>query len=97
LTNGTYAIRVAENGIGWSDPGPDGTQHTEATVAAGWYDSKGKLIGHVLREETFPRGQNNAGANFTLPIALPSSVVRVRFVVRDAFNGHMGTVDVTNF
>jgi VWFA-related protein len=96
-SNGTYAIKVAENGIGWSDPGPDGTQHTEATVAAGWYDSKGKLIGHVLREETFPRGQNNAGANFTLPIALPSGIVRVRFVVRDAFNGHMGTVDVTNF
>jgi hypothetical protein len=29
---GIYAIQVAENGIGWSDPGPNGAQHTEATV-----------------------------------------------------------------
>jgi hypothetical protein len=94
---GTYAIQVAENGIGWSDPGADGTQHAEATVAAGWYDSKDKLLGHVIREEIFPRGDSNAGASFTLPIALPSNVARVRFVVRDAFNGHMGTVDVTKF
>jgi VWFA-related protein len=95
--NGSYAIQVAENGIGWSDPGADGTQHTEATIAAGWYDSKGKLIGHVIREETFPRGSSNVGANFTLLVALPSGVARVRIVVRDAFNGHMGTVDVTKF
>jgi VWFA-related protein len=94
---GSYAIQVAENGIGWSDPGSDGAQHSEATIAAGWYDSKGKLLGHVIREETFPRGNGNAGASFTLPIALPSGVGRVRFVVRDAFNGHMGTVDVTKF
>ena len=72
-------------------------QHTEATIAAGWYDSKGKLIGHVIREETFPRGSSNAGASFSLPVDLPGGVVRVRFVVRDAFNGHMGTVDVTKF
>jgi VWFA-related protein len=94
---GVYAIHVAESGIGWSDAGADGAQHAEATVAAGWYDSKGKLIGHILREETFPRGDNNAGASFSLPISLPGSVARVRFVVRDAFNGHMGTVDVTKF
>ena len=95
--NTTYMIEVAGQGIGWSDPGPDGAQHTEATVAAGWYDSKGKLLGHVIREETFPRGGNNAGATFTLPVDLPGGVARVRFVVRDAFNGHMGTVDVTKF
>jgi hypothetical protein len=94
---GNYTIQVAENGIGWSDPAADGAQHTEATVAAGWYDSKGKLLGHVVREETFPRGRSNAGATFTLPIALPDNVARVRFVVRDAFNGHMGTMDLTKF
>ena len=93
----TYAIQVAETGIGWSDPGPDGAQHAEATVAAGWYDNKGKLLGHVIREETFPRGNSDAGASFTLPVALPGNVAHVRFVVRDAFNGHMGTVDVTKF
>jgi hypothetical protein len=95
--NGAYQIHVAERGVGWSDPGPDGAQHTEATIAAGWYDSKNKLLGHVIREETFPRGGGNAGANFTLPIELPNNVGRLRFVVRDALNGHMGTVDLTKF
>jgi VWFA-related protein len=93
----TYTLHVAENGLGWSDAGSNGSQHAEATVAAGWYDSKGKLLGHVAREETFPRGNNGAGASFTLPVTLSGNVVRVRFVVRDAFNGHMGTVDVTKF
>jgi VWFA-related protein len=93
----TYAIHVAENGIGWSNPAPDNAQHAEATVAAGWYDSKGKLLGHVLREETFPRNSGNDGANFTLPVTLPANVARLRFVVRDAYNGHMGTVDLTKF
>ena len=32
--NGSYAIQVAENGIGWSDPGPDGAQHTRAGTTA---------------------------------------------------------------
>lgn len=93
----TYTLQVAENGLGWSDAGSDGSQHAEATVAAGWYDSKGKLLGHVAREETFPRGNNGAGASFALPVTLPGNTVRLRFVVRDAFNGHMGTVDVTKF
>jgi VWFA-related protein len=97
MSGDTYAIRVAEDGIGWSDPGTDGAQHEEATVAAGWYDAKGKLLGHVAREEVSPRGGPNAGASFTLPIAPPQGVVRLRIVVRDALNGHMGTVDVSKF
>ena len=92
-----YQIHVAENGLGWSDPTPDGSQHAEATLAAGWYDNKGKLVGHVIREETFPRGNSNGSADFTLPITLPNSVVRLRFVVRDALTGHMGTTDLTKF
>jgi VWFA-related protein len=94
---GMYTIYVAENGIGWSDAGADGSQHTEATVAAGWYDGKNKLVGHVAREETFKRLDPNHGATFTLPADVPAGSVRLRFVVRDALNGHMGTVDLTKF
>jgi VWFA-related protein len=96
-SGGIYLIQVAENGIGWSDLGLDGAQHTEATIAAGWYDSKNKLLGHVIREETFPRGNSNAGASFRLPLELPAGVARLRIVVRDAYNGHIGTVDITKF
>jgi len=92
-----YAIHVGENGIGWSSPGANGSEHAEATVAAAWYDSKDKLMGHVAREETFPRSESSHGAQFLLPIELPKGAVRLRFVVRDAFNGHMGTYDITGF
>jgi len=94
---GTYTIHVAENGIGWSEQGADGPQHAEATLAAGWYDSKNKLIGHVAREQTFKRAGPNDGASYTLPVEVPGGAARLRFVVRDAINGHMGTVDLTKF
>lgn len=90
---GEWTIHVAENGIGWSEPAADGSMVTEATVAAGWYDAKGKLSGRVIRELTCMRGAAN-GATYTLPVDLPAGVARVRFVVRDARNGRMGTVDI---
>jgi VWFA-related protein len=92
-----YTVRVGEAGIVWSDPVADGAQHAEATVAAAWYDRKGKLLGHIAREETFPRKKDSAGATFTLPVEMPADAVRLRFVVRDAYSGHMGTVDLTKF
>jgi len=94
---GTFLVHVAERGIGWSGPNESGQQHAEATVAAGWYDAKGKLLGHVARELTCPRGTGDGGASFSLPVAMTGKPVRLRFVVRDAENAHMGTVDVTKF
>jgi VWFA-related protein len=90
---GQYVLHVAEKGIGWSDAGSDGAQHEEATVAAAWYDAKGKILGHVARELTSVRGAGSVGATFPLTVA-PTGAVRMRFVVRDALNGAMGTVDV---
>ncbi len=34
------------------------------------------------------------GATFSLPVTLPPNAVRMRFVVRDASNGRMGTFDI---
>jgi hypothetical protein len=95
--NTEYTLHVAENGIAWSAPDTNGAQHAEATVAAAWYDSRGKLLGHTAREQTFPRGPANDGATFHLQVPLPGGQSRLRFVVRDALNGDMGTVDVTKF
>jgi VWFA-related protein len=91
---GGYVIHVAEQGIGWSEEGANGAVHEEATLAAGWYDAKGKLLGHVAREQLSQRGGPDAGARFELPVELPRGVARLRIVVRDAINGHMGTVDL---
>jgi VWFA-related protein len=94
--NGEYTLHVAEDHVTWSEPTQDGSQHAEATVAAAWYDAKGKVLGHVAREETFPRGADRSGATYvvTLP-ALPPDYVRIRFVVRDAMSARMGTTDLT--
>jgi VWFA-related protein len=91
-----WTIHVKGSGIGWSDPS-GGTRHAEATVLAGWYDAKGRLVGHIAREETESRVSGSLMETFTLPVRMPSGVVRLRFIVRDAFNGHIGTFDVTRF
>jgi len=91
--DGTYRIAVDAAGLTW---GPDakGVDGAEATVVAGWYDAKGKLVGHVAREEVSPRGDE---AVFSLPIPLPAGTARLRVMVRDATSGRMGTVDITKF
>jgi hypothetical protein len=91
-----YMVVVTGNGIAWSDPNPqaNGEQHEETTVAAGWYDAKNKLLGRVIRELICPRPADNGGCAYKLPVTLTGKAVRLRFVVRDALNGHMGTADV---
>jgi VWFA-related protein len=88
-----YKITVDDAGLTWT-PNAAGIESAEATVAAGWYDAKGKLLGHVAREELSPRGDTHAGGVFTLPVTLPSGVVRLRLLARDATSGRMGTVDI---
>jgi VWFA-related protein len=91
---GKYTIRVSGNGIGWMDTDNTGAQHEEATVAAAWYDAKGKIIGHAMREQVYIRSAVSDAATFNLPVTLPPNAVRMRFVVRDASNGRMGTFDI---
>ncbi len=91
---GEYALVVTGNGIAWSDPGSNGEQHEEVTLAAGWYDAKNKLLGHVAREQICPRPAGNGGCAYKLTVTLSGNAVRLRFVVRDALNGRMGTADV---
>jgi len=92
---GKYTVHVSGDGIGWMDTGSTSAQHEEATIAAAWYDAKGKIIGHAAQEQVFNRTAGSDGATFSLPINLPSNAVRMRFVVRDASNGRMGTFDIT--
>ncbi|MFC6644902.1 VWA domain-containing protein [Granulicella cerasi] len=92
--DGHWQLHVDEKGIAWSDPTPEGKQVCEATIAAAWYDAKGKIIGHAASEETYPRG-DVGGAEYHLAAEPQATARRIRFVVRDARNGRMGTADVT--
>jgi VWFA-related protein len=92
-----WKIDVAEKGIEWSDPDANGAQHTEDTLAAGWYNSKGKLSGHIATEKVAMRANPSNGATYLLTVPAAPDAARLRFVVRDAVSGRMGTVDVTKF
>jgi hypothetical protein len=94
--DGTYKITVDDAGLTWM-PNAAGVESAEATLVAGWYDAKNKLIGHVAREETSPRGDAHAGAVFSLPIVVPAGTVRLRIMARDAVSGRLGTVDIKKF
>jgi hypothetical protein len=95
--SGLWVLNVAPNGVGWTSGTTDASQHSEATIAASWYDAKGKVLGHVEREEIFKRVIQDGDAIYTLPSQETTGAARLRFVVRDAINGHMGTVDLTQF
>ena len=94
-----YVVQVQGAGLDWH-PLESGKERTEATVIAAWYDAKDKLLGHSGRELTALRAvpadpAKPGSAAFVLPLTLPvTGVARVRFVVRDAANGKMGTTDL---
>jgi VWFA-related protein len=93
-----YVLRVKGKDLNWAALGDD-KEKTEVSVIAAWFDEKGKLQGHAGKELTATRALEtdlaNAGdAAFAMPVALPGGVGRLRFVVRDAVNGRMGTVDL---
>ena len=94
-----YVVQVESAGLDWHAVA-GGKESTEATVVAAWYDAKDKLLGHVGKELTSVRtppadALKPGSAAFVLPLAVPATgVARVRFLVRDAANGKMGTVDL---
>jgi VWFA-related protein len=96
--SGGYELRVKPAAMEWRAANGT-TEQTEATVMAAWYDGKGKLLGHAAKEltATRPAGTEPAKAPdaiFAFAAAIPPGYARLRFVVRDAVNGRMGTVDL---
>jgi VWFA-related protein len=92
----SYLLTVKSAGLDWN-PADAANERAEATIIAAWYDAKGKLLGHSGKELTAlrPASSQTDAATFTLPIApLPPSATRLRLIVRDASNGHMGTTDL---
>jgi VWFA-related protein len=96
---GTYTVTVKAAGLDWTNADAK-TERTEATVMAAWFGAKDKLLGHTAKELMATRAagtdpQSPGDVKFTLPAAIPANVARIRFIVRDAVNGRIGTVDIT--
>ena len=93
-----WVLKVKSQGLEWRNI--DAKQDSaEATVLAAWFDAKGKVLGHKAQELTAnqpadPAQRHTGEATFTIPVTVPAGVARLRFVVRDASSGHMGTADV---
>jgi VWFA-related protein len=93
-----YVLRVKGAGLTWSPLDP-GKEKSEVSIIAAWYTDKDKLLGHTGKELTTTRTtttdpQTAADANFLMPAPSTAGAARLRFVVRDAINGNIGTVDL---
>ena len=88
---------------------PNGTQVAEVTAMAVAFDDrpngggvkarpgdKSKMLGHVSRELQSQRapGSSPATVTFQLPVDIPAGATRMRFILRDAVSGSIGTLDL---
>jgi len=95
----TYIVHVGASDLTWK-PEDDGSSTSKVAVMAVSLSSKGKMLGHTLhgmmakaRADVNLRDTNrNADFDFTVkPVA---KATMLRFVVRDAGTGRMGSMDL---
>jgi hypothetical protein len=94
---GLWVLTVSPSGVGWNSGTTDNSEHSEATVAVGWYNAENQLIGNLVQEQNFRRVIPGGDAVYSMRVDVPAGAVRLRFVVRDTLNRHMGTIDVTQW
>ncbi len=95
----TFIVRVGAANLTWSTR-EDGVSTAKVEVLAASLSSKGKMLGHTLHAmtATAKAGVNlrdetkNADFDFTAEPAAKATMLR--FVVRDAATGRMGSVDL---
>jgi hypothetical protein len=93
-----FELDVVAKDLTWQDQS-DGTRTADVTAMAIFLDSKGKQLGHQTRElkeriqatDAMGGGQR---AGFALSFDVPAKTVRIRFVVRDADNGKIGSANL---
>jgi len=93
-----YVLLVRTKDLHWVEQ-PDKSRLTEVTVMAVFFNAKDKkLQSNVmeLKEKVGKGGQLNSKSEIALkfPVQLPGKTARIRFVVRDAATGILGTADV---
>lgn len=97
---GKYIVHVQSSGLTWRAD-PTGEQSAEVQVMAVALSAKNAVLEHHLQSMTAhsPASLNAASekhdAAFGIKLTAPRNTKTVRFVVRDAATGHMGTVDLS--
>ena len=94
-----YVLQVKTAGLEWRAV-DSSTERAEVTAVGAWYNARGQVLGHIGRELTADRQRSADQSIDKQPVfrlivpALPGTATRLRFLLRDALSGRMGTVDL---
>ena len=93
-----WNVSVAPGTLEWS-AGAGGAKQAEVSLLAACFSKSDKILAHTAREMTSASKADNpqmtgVDAVFSIAVDVPAGTTRLRFVVRDAVSGRMGTVDV---
>lgn len=94
----TFVVHVSSQDLHWSNA-DNGMSQAEVTVLWVSFNAKAKMLSHVAKEMTAQIRTAQLGAaqpkyaDFLVTATIPEHATRMRFVVRDANNGKIGTAD----
>lgn len=97
--NGHYKVSVTSARLNWKQEA-DGKLAANVQIVAAALSNKGVVLSHRLLQETAHAAVdvepeiNPHAVAFAIDLNLPVNATRVRFVVRDAATGKMGTFDL---
>jgi len=95
--SGGYKVTIGAGGFEWR---PQGTGYmAEVTIMTQSFTEKNKPLAsevseHNATSHALPSELRNAAATFVVPVKVPANAARIRFVVRDLYNGRIGTYDL---
>jgi len=97
---GKFNLKIPLKGLSWAAK-ENNINQAEISVVVVAFSSKDKALGHfgteLLAKTTADPAKNpDAKASFSVPYVVPPSATRIRFVVRDAVTGKIGTAELTN-
>jgi len=99
VTPERFSIAVADNSLAWKTAAEGESQAAISTTII-CFSSKDKVLSHVTDNRFLtskaPGSAPGAQEVYTVPIEIPAGTTRLRFVVRDAATGHLGTADLIN-
>jgi VWFA-related protein len=96
-SDNNWQVTTGGKGLTWT-PQPNGDLQAEVSVVAVALDAKNKLLAHTSHEKVSDRKTGTPAPDsivFQMPAEAPAGTTRIRFIVRDAVTGKIGTADVT--
>jgi VWFA-related protein len=97
VTPERFSLAVEDSSLVWKSAPDEGSQ-AAISITAVCFSAKNKVLSHITEDRFLtnkaPGSTPAAQEVFTVPIDLPTGTTRLRFVIRDAATGHLGTADL---